>query len=346
MSSMLATLRSATPTGRTSLGRATGGIRPGVSRPTILMPAWTTTAAEGQFRLQATDTACIEAIAAVGGEVVLVPLRSPFVGEDALGLVLQRVLSCDGLFIPGSTADVNPRYYQQSPYPRTSAPNGLLDWWVMLMTLVARASGTPVLGVCGGAQRISVALGGTLQQDLPGHRAEPIRVDTYVSTPLRLDLHVLARCLLGEPRAGSAAFGLPEEEVATGACMHHQAFASLPPGALVWARAGTVVEGFGFPRQHPQAWFALGSLFHLEARPQDRLAQCILSAFIQAARASASRRGRISGPTSQRVRRQLATEPLLARFMSGPQQAALLTNNASAIQASSEGGNPCLFPNT
>jgi hypothetical protein len=208
MSSMLATLLGATHIGRTSLGRATGGISPGVSRPTILMPAWTTTAAEGQFRLQATDTACIEAIAAVGDEVVLVPLRSPCAGEDALGLVLQRVLSCDGLFIPGSAADVNPRYYQQLPHPRTSAPNGLLDWWVILMTLVARASGIPVLGVCGGAQRISVALGGTLQQDLPGHRAEPIYVDTYVSTPLRLDLHALARCLLGEPRAGSAAFGL------------------------------------------------------------------------------------------------------------------------------------------
>lgn len=346
MSSMLATLRGATPTGRTSIGRATGGIRPGVSRPTILMPAWTTTAAQGQFRVQATDAACIEAISAVGGEVVLVPLRSPFAGEDALGLVLQHVLSCDGLFFPGSAADVNPLSYQQLPHPCTSAPNGLLDWWVMLMTLVARASGIPVLGVCGGAQRISVALGGTLRQDLPGHRAEPIHVDTYVRTPLRLDLHALARCLLGEPRARAAALGLPAEEVATGACMHHQAFAFLPPGALVWARAGSVVEGFGFPRPHPQTWFALGCLFHLEARPQDQLTQCILSAFIQVARASASRRDHISGPTSQRACRQLAAEPLFTRLLSGPQPVAPMTSDASAIQASAEGGNPCLFPNT
>ncbi len=148
---MLATLRGATPTGRTSIGRATGGIRPGVSRPTILMPAWTTTAAQGQFRMQATDAACIEAISAVGGEVILVPLCSPFAGEDALGLVLH---------------------------------------------------------------------------------------------------------------------------------------------------------------------------------------------------ASASRRDRISGPTSQRVHRQLAPEPLFTRLLSGPQPVAPMTSDASAIQASAEGGNPCLFPNT
>jgi putative glutamine amidotransferase len=346
MSSMLATLLGATHTGRTSLGRATGGSSPGVSRPTILMPAWTTTAAEGQFRVQASDTACIEAIAAVGGEVVLVPLRSPFAGEDALGLVLQRVLSCDGLFIPGSAADVNPRYYQQLPHPRTSAPNGLLDWWVMVMTLVARASGIPVLGVCGGAQRMSVALGGTLQQDLPGHRAEPVYANNYVRTPLHLELQALAWCLGSAQRAGAAPSGLPNEAEAQGACMHHQAFASLPPGALVWARAGTVVEGFGFPRQHPQAWFALGSLFHLEARPQDRLTQCTLSAFIRAARASASCRRARAARESQRLRERLAAEPLLSRFVAGPLPLAAVPSDPAGIHAEREGGRPCLSPNT
>lgn len=197
-----ATLLEATLSGRTSTGRPPGEVRPAVRRPTILMPTWTTTAAEGLFRVQATDAACIEAIAATGGEVVLVPLRTPCAGEDALDLVLQRVLSCDGLFFPGSAADVHPSYYAQRPHPRTSPPHALLDWWVMVMTLVARGAGIPVLGVCGGAQRMSVALGGTLQQDLPGHRAEPVSADHYVPTLLHLDLQALACCLGGNCARG------------------------------------------------------------------------------------------------------------------------------------------------
>ena len=121
--------------------------------------------------------------------------------------------------------------------------------------------------------------------------------------------------------------------------MHHQAFASLPPGALVWAHAGSVVEGFGFPRQHSQAWFALGSLFHLEARPQDRLTQCILSAFIQAARASAFCRHARAARGSQRLRERLAAEPLLSRFVAVP-------SDPAGIQAEREGGRLCLSPNT
>ncbi len=328
------------------MGRSPEEVRPAVSRPTILMPAWTTTAAEGLFRVQATDAACIEAIAAAGGEAVLVPLRSPCAGEDAFDLVLQRVLSCDGLFIPGSAADVNPRYYQQLPHSRTSPPHALLDWWVMVTTLVAKGAGIPVLGVCGGAQRMSVALGGTLQQDLPGHRAEPVYANNYVRTPLHLDLQALAWCLGGEQRAGAAPSGLPNEAEAQGACMHHQAFASLPPGALVWAHAGRVVEGFGFPRQHPQAWFALGSLFHLEARPDDRLARCIFSAFIQAARASASCRRARAARGSQRLRERLAAEPLLSRFVAGPLPLAAVPSDPAGIHACREGGRPCLSPNT
>ena len=341
-----ATLLEATLSGRTSTGRPPGEVRPAVRRPTILMPTWTTTAAEGLFRVQATDAACIKAIAAAGGEVVLVPLRTPYAGEDALDLVLQRVLSCDGLFFPGSVADVHPGYYAQRPHPRTSPPHALLDWWVMVMTLVAKEAGIPVLGVCGGAQRMSVALGGTLQQDLPGHRAEPVSADNYVRTLLHLDLQALAWCLGGEQRAGAAFSGLPDEAGAQGACMHHQAFASLPPGALVWAHAGSVVEGFGFPRQHPRAWFALGSLFHLEARPQDRLAQCILSAFIQAARASASCRLARAAWGSQRLRERLAAEPLLSRFVSGPLFLAAVSSDPAGIRTYVEGGRPCLSPNT
>ena len=128
--------------------------------------------------------------------------------------------------------------------------------------------------------------------------------------------------------------------------MHHQAFASLPPGALVWARAGTVVEGFGFPRQHPQGWFALGSLFHLEARPQDRLTQCILSAFIQAARASASCRRARAAQESQRLRERLAAEPLLSRFVSGPLPLAAVSSDPAGIRTYVEGGRPCLSLNT
>jgi len=107
-------------------------------RPLIGMLASPSTLASGQWRVMSADLACIEAVQGAGGEVRLLPLRLPHAEEDAIEMVLQAVLPFDGLLFAGSDSDVDPRLYGQMPHPQTARPEPLIDWWAMLMTLVAR----------------------------------------------------------------------------------------------------------------------------------------------------------------------------------------------------------------
>src|SRR5947209_17407142 len=128
-------------------------------RPQIGMLASPSTLADGQWPVMSADLASVEAILAAGGEVRFIPTRLPSRDEDAIEMVLQAVLPFDGLLFAGSQSDVDPRLYGHLPHPRTVAPDPLLDWWTMLMALVARETLTPLLGICGGAERLNVALG-------------------------------------------------------------------------------------------------------------------------------------------------------------------------------------------
>ena len=98
------------------------------------------------------------AVEAVGGQVV-------FSEEPA------RLPSFDGLLLPGG-GDVEPwRYGMENTASRDmDSRRDALEFAVLERSLTA---GVPILGICRGAQVINAALGGTLQQDLPGHsRAE------------------------------------------------------------------------------------------------------------------------------------------------------------------------------
>lgn len=160
--------------------------RPLRTRPVIGLLASSSTLAEGQWPVVSTDAACIDAVLSAGGDVRLVPIRLPQRGEDALEILVQTVLEFDGLVFAGSSSDVDPHLYGKIPEPKTAKPEPLLDWWVMLMTLVAHETHTPLFGVCGGAQRLNVALGGTLSQEIAGHRAEQVVADNWKGNALEV----------------------------------------------------------------------------------------------------------------------------------------------------------------
>jgi len=76
---------------------------------------------------------------------------------------------CDGLLLPGG-GDLEPWRYGQKNVAsvglepkRDAAELELLDWFT--------AARQPVLGICRGMQTINVYFGGTLLQDVAGHRA-------------------------------------------------------------------------------------------------------------------------------------------------------------------------------
>src|SRR5713101_4224207 len=167
-------------------------------RPLIGMLASPSTSVDGQRHVMSTDLASIEAVLAAGGEVRLIPVRLPSAGEEAFETVLHTVLQFDGLLF--SCSAVDPRMDSREDHAPLEKPESLLDWWMMLMALVARETLTPLFGICGGAVRLQQACGGTLRQQRPGPRVDQGGAHTGVMHSLDLDPERLALCVRGGNR--------------------------------------------------------------------------------------------------------------------------------------------------
>ena len=107
-----------------------------------------------------------EAVARGGMEPLLLLPDNP-------ELVREAISSVDGLLFTGG-ADIDPRHYNREPDPAAGLdePNHAQDRWEIALLEAALQEGMPVLGICRGMQLLNVVFGGTLIQDLPGHRAE------------------------------------------------------------------------------------------------------------------------------------------------------------------------------
>lgn len=83
--------------------------------------------------------------------------------------------NCDGLLLPGG-GDVDPARYGQENRGSLGIDRER-DALEFAALETALRLGIPVLGICRGCQLLNVALGGTLHQDIPDHRAISEGVD-------------------------------------------------------------------------------------------------------------------------------------------------------------------------
>ena len=96
-----------------------------------------------------------------------------------------------GLMLTGGE-DLHPRYYGQEIDPTAHVHASVeRDEMEMAIFRTALERAMPILGICRGMQLINVAFGGTLIQDLPGHRDpedgdHPISHQVYVSPGSKL----------------------------------------------------------------------------------------------------------------------------------------------------------------
>src|SRR4029434_1452845 len=68
--------------------------------------------------------------------------------------------------ITGGNFDIHPRYYGERPIRELGALKARRTKFEWEMTAAALKRDMPILGICGGAQAINVALGGSLYQDI------------------------------------------------------------------------------------------------------------------------------------------------------------------------------------
>jgi putative glutamine amidotransferase len=233
------------------------------SRPRIAITPWRRelpTMLGERTVLDTLDPAYADRIAEAGGVPLILP-RPP--EADRARIAAEILELVDGLLLSGG-GDLAPASYGAAgAEPEDADPEA--DGWEIELTLAAAAMRLPTLGICRGAQVMTVAFGGRLAAELPAaaqHR------DIYRLGPeeIRAERH---RVELAEGSAARELYGASQLSVNT---IHHNAIAD--PGALAVGAiaAGGMIEAVE-PRGELEGWPALGVQWHPEkmAEPEQRV---------------------------------------------------------------------------
>ena len=203
------------------------------------------------------------AVAHAGGLPVLLP-HDPERAQNYLDTI-------DGLVVTGGGFDVDPALFGAAIRHPSVKTKDRRTAFELAAARGALARGMPVLGICGGAQLIAVALGGTLVQHIPDEISDalPHRQSNPRDEPghsVRIVPGTLLHRITG---ASSLAVN----------SAHHQAVKTAGPGVVIDALAADgVVEGI----EDPHRRFCLGVQWHPEFELSDGDRR-IFRAFVEAA---------------------------------------------------------------
>jgi putative glutamine amidotransferase len=209
------------------------------------------------------------AVERAGGLPLILPCTS---AAAAIGRVLERL---DGLLISGGNFDIHPSYYGEEPDQRLGEIKPERTEFELELVGLALKRDLPLLGICGGAQAINVALGGTLYQDIAtqvphaSQHEQSVRRDTgghRVQIHPGTQLGRIMRCRIVEANT-----------------THHQAVKAIGRGLVINATAEDgMIEGI----ESPGHTFALGVQWHPELlAPKDVHHDRIFSSFVSACKA-------------------------------------------------------------
>ena len=146
-----------------------------------------------------------------GGLPLLLP---PMLSKSSAKRVLDRL---DGLLISGGNFDIHPSYYGEKPLPALGELKPERTEFELELVNLALARDLPLLGICGGAQAINVALGGSLYQDIATQYSGSV---VHHHNPNAFDQHFHRIGFVAESRLGRLYPGLGPVRVNS---IHHQA---------------------------------------------------------------------------------------------------------------------------
>jgi len=208
------------------------------------------------------------AIQQEGGIALIVP---PVASRSALLRISQRL---DGLLISGGNFDIHPSYYGEKPISALGVIKKERTEFELALVELALNQDLPLLGICGGAQAINVALGGTLYQDiatqLPGASKHELGTIKHRGGHL-IEIH-----------SGTRLRRILQQRALEVNTSHHQAIKTVGRGLGVNATAEDgLIEGIESANHR----FVLGVQWHPEVLAlKNRYQRRIFSSFISAAK--------------------------------------------------------------
>lgn len=191
------------------------------------------------------------AIEMAGGEPVRVPLG------QAADEVRKIVSSCQGVLLPGSSADVDPAQYGAERNPKTNDPDPKRDAVDALLLEDAFQRQKPVVGICYGLQSLNVHRKGSLVQHIESPINHAIGRKAAVAHEVEIDSKSGLAKLLGQQRIGTQKITIPVNS------SHHQSTDGVgeglrvvgrcPEDGIIEAIEGTSVDHFVLAVQwHPE----------------------------------------------------------------------------------------------
>jgi putative glutamine amidotransferase len=195
-----------------------------------------------------------------GGKAVQVHLTLPPAELRFLAI------SCDGVLLPGSPADVDPALYGEDRLPESAAADAAREAVDYALLDEAAANGKPVLAICYGMQSLNVRHGGSLVQDLT---PLPVNHSAGGSVAVAHSVAVASDSLLGSLLSQDEA-SISDDLLSLAInSSHHQAVASPGEGLRIVARCPDdgVIEAI---ESDPAFEFAKESMFHVEHQQTGR----------------------------------------------------------------------------
>jgi putative glutamine amidotransferase len=215
----------------------------------------------------------LDAVIDAGG----IPLLIPTV--ESASVVGDYLEQADGILLPGSPTDVDPKFYSAEPHPKLGKLYPERDSTDFALLKYAEATNLPILGICFGIQSLNVFRGGSLVQDIPSVVSRALAHDESTHA-IHLEAGSLLAGLAG-PSGPSGDGGSVDIDVNS---FHHQSIERPGHNLRIAAKAPDgVIEAV----EDVTGRFVVGVQWHPERGWQDsEFSRRLFSAFVQASRKS------------------------------------------------------------